>query len=107
MSPNQALDELYKAPIDAPGDAGENISHFFGAGVYARRGRIRKGNVVRFHVHNHDHLSIVAVGSGTLLKENGPVKVNAGDCIEVKAGERHAFEADEDLVFFCIHSGEV
>lgn len=103
MTPSSSLDLLYKDMPAEPDGTEEELAHFFGTAVYARRVRIRKDSVARFHVHSYDHLAIVAIGHGRLMKDTGIVEVKAGDCVEIKTGERHAFLADEDLVFYCVH----
>lgn len=104
MTPSQSLDLLYKDMPAEPDGTEEDLAHFFGTAVYARRVTVRKDEIARFHVHNsYAHLAIVAVGRGRLMRDTEIIQVKAGDCVEIKAGERHAFQADEDLIFFCVH----
>lgn len=106
MTPSEGLAELYKSMPSEPDGSELDLAHFFGAGVYARRITITKGRIARFHVHTYDHLTIIATGRGRLLKQDGVTVVKAGECIEVKAGLKHAFQADEDTTIFCVHGDE-
>lgn len=103
MTPSAVLDKIYEGMPEKPDGTESGLSHHFGAGVYARRSVVQKGGVVRMHIHGYDHLTIVASGRGTLVTDDGARPVSAGDIIEVKAGKRHAYEADEETVWFCIH----
>lgn len=107
MSNKVATDLLDKLYLDMPltPDASEPpVSHYFASGVYVRRSVIPEGATIRVHVHTYDHITILASGRGRLLTDEGSRDVKAGECIEVKAGVRHAYRADEATVWFCVHS---
>lgn len=100
----QMLDTIYEGMPPRPDGTEVDIGHFWGSGVYVRRSRVPTGGVVRMHVHAYDHLSIVGAGRGILITDDGPKRVDAGDVIEVKAGKRHAFVAEADTIWLCVHS---
>ena len=97
-----ALDLLYLDMPSVP-DGSVEEAHFFGAGVYVRRSVVPKGQAIRMHVHEYDHLSVVCSGRGRLMTDEKIRAVQAGDVIEVAAGRRHAYLADEDTIWLCIH----
>lgn len=96
------LDELYQGMPDKPDESLE-VSHHFGAGTYVRRSLVPAGAMIRLHVHQYDHLTIVAGGRGMLATDEETREVVAGDVVEVKAGLRHVYRALEDTVFLCVH----
>ncbi len=96
------LDMLYQDMPDKPDDS-VDVSHFWGAGLYIRTSRVPKGMTIRQHVHDYDHISIVAQGCGALMTDGAVRMVKAGETIEVKAGQRHAYEAIEDTLWLCVH----
>ncbi len=70
-----------------------------------RRMRGPKGAGVSMHVHeSKGHLAILAKGRARLLTESGERECFAGDCIEIKKGERHGIVFLEDSIWFCIQS---
>lgn len=98
---NAVLDALYDAPL-IKGDV--EVAHYFGAGVYVRRTIMPAGHCVRVHVHNYDHIAVVGSGNGRLMVEDAPVRaVKSGDVIEIKAGKKHAYLADSETVWLCVH----
>lgn len=100
---NAILDALY-SDMPATPDGSVQVEHFFGAGVYVRKSIVPAGKCVRMHVHNYDHIAIVGSGEGRLMVENEPVRaVKSGKVIEVKAGRKHAYLADTDTIWLCVH----
>lgn len=81
-----------------------NIWHHFGHNLYAKQMNIPRGMYVVKHTHDYDHLSILA--SGFVTVEIGETKKDyvAPFCITIKAGQEHKIIAQEDSVWFCIHS---
>lgn len=98
------LDQLYQGMPDKPDATEGGVSHYWGAGVYCRRAFVPKHEVVRVHVHEYDHLAIIGSGSGRLMKENEIIEVSAGDVIQIKKGERHAYLATVDTIWLCVHT---
>jgi quercetin dioxygenase-like cupin family protein len=99
---SEALDLIYEQMPPAP-DGSVDVQHFFGAGHYMRVSEIPAGRGVALHAHDYDHLSIVAAGRGRLLTKGGVREIRAGETITVAAGERHAYVADENTLWICIH----
>jgi quercetin dioxygenase-like cupin family protein len=99
----KSLDILYVGMPSKP-DPAMSVVHFFNEDTYIRREVVRKERAVRMHVHTYDHFAIVCSGHGRLLTDDGYKEVKAGDVIEVKAGNRHAYYADSDTIWLCVHS---
>ncbi len=99
----KSLDILYVGMPARPDDR-MAVVHFFNDDTYIRREIVNKHSAVRMHVHTYDHFSIVCSGHGRLLTDDGFKEVKAGDVIEVKAGKRHAYYADSDTIWLCVHS---
>jgi quercetin dioxygenase-like cupin family protein len=86
-----------------------NIRHHFvgqdeARGIYAKELHIPAGFDLISHVHQYDHLSILA--SGTVLWTSGDLDARAlhGPCaVTVEAGVEHSLHAVTDAVWFCIH----
>jgi quercetin dioxygenase-like cupin family protein len=93
-----ALDKIYDslAPVMEP-------TFHFGAGHCLKIMTVPKDSAVRIHVHDYDHWSHVIVGGGRLMTDDEITHVRAGGLIFVKAGKRHAFYADADTVWVCVH----
>lgn len=58
-------------------------------------------------MHDYEHASICASGSGHLLIDGERVPFKAGDLITVKAGVEHAVMTDTETVWYCVFSGEL
>jgi quercetin dioxygenase-like cupin family protein len=102
----ETLDKLYHGmPITAAELAkdGPEPTFHFGAGHVLRIHNVLKGGAVRMHVHPYDHWSHIIVGGGRLMTDDAIAHVRAGGLIFVKAGKRHAFYADMDTVWVCVH----
>lgn len=97
-----ALNLIYTDMPDRPDDS-VKVSHFWGAGHYVRASTVQKGQCIRMHVHSYAHQAMVCVGGGRLMTEEAITPMKAGDKIEVPAGKRHAFLADADTIWLCIH----
>lgn len=74
-------------------------------GIELKMFELKLGEEMLQHKHDHDHLTMLAVGKvnfyveGVLIRE-----VTAPDGIEVMAGAFHQFQALEDSLLFCIHN---
>ena len=97
------MDKLFAAPDVGPDGSEVGLSHHFGAGTYVRRLCVPRGKVMRMHTHTYDHLSILGAGRGVLITDAGVKPMASGDILEVKAGVRHAFQAEEDSIWLCVH----
>ncbi len=102
----RALDLIYAGMPQDPGNS-VDVGHFFGAGIYVRKSVVPKGSSVRMHIHEYDHLSVLASGQGRLITDEGQKEISSGAVIETKAFVRHAYFADEETIWLCIHPMEV
>lgn len=85
-----------------------NISHHFigqdqAKGVYAKELRIPAGVWLISHVHNYDHMAILAAGVATLTVNGKEQTLTGPRAVTIKAGEHHKLLAVTDAVWFCIH----
>lgn len=86
-----------------------NIRHHFtgqdqARGVYAKELHIPAGYDLLSHVHEYDHLSILA--SGKVLWTAGDIETRAitgPHALIVESGVEHKLHALTDAVWFCIH----
>lgn len=99
-----ALDEIYKLK-ELEFDA--EVKFFFSESTVARRMKGAKGAVVSMHVHPcKGHLAILAKGRARLIRDDVATDHEAGDCMEIKKGERHGILFLEDSIWFCIDAEE-
>lgn len=57
------------------------------------------------HVHNHDHITLLAKGSVTVDVEGKLTKFKAPHMIYIAKGKRHFLVADEDdTIAYCVHA---
>ena len=79
------------------------ISHHFSGGLYAKHMFVPQGHYIVKHVHDFDHLSILAQGR-VLLRCDGDERIYvAPHCLNIKAGVHHEVIALEDTTWFCLH----
>jgi quercetin dioxygenase-like cupin family protein len=86
-------------------DINSGVTHHFSDGLYAKEMNFPAGAVVVKHVHDFNHLSILAKGKVEVLLEDGDKRTfTAPTCIEIKAGVYHGVTALTDCTWFCIHA---
>lgn len=76
-------------------------------GMWVRAYTLEKRNhVVAQHVHDHDHITLLASGSVGFWRNGERVSTyNAPAIITVPAGEKHAFVAlSDNVVLCCLHN---
>jgi quercetin dioxygenase-like cupin family protein len=57
------------------------------------------------HVHNYDHVTLLAKGSVTVEVEGQATKFKAPHMIYIAKGKRHFLIADEDdTIAYCVHA---
>jgi quercetin dioxygenase-like cupin family protein len=57
------------------------------------------------HIHNYDHLTLLAHGSVNVHVEDQVTKFEAPHMIYIKAGKRHFIESlDDGVVAYCVHA---
>lgn len=80
------------------------IEHHFSDGVYAKEMRIPAHHYVTKHVHDYDHISILAEGSVMLEVWETKTRYTAPACITIPANTTHKIVALTDAVWYCIHA---
>ena len=76
-------------------------------GVCAKQVLLRKNMVASKHIHDYDHISILASGKvGVFVDDEEEQIVEAPAILKIEAGKEHSVFALEDSVWFCIHRGE-
>lgn len=81
-----------------------NVVHNFSDNLYAKQMSIPKGCSIGKHIHDYNHLSILAKGAVLLRTDEGEQMFEAPACIEIKKNIEHSLVALEDSVWFCIHA---
>lgn len=81
-----------------------DIKHHFGGGVYAKQALIKAGDYAEQHVHEFDHLSVLASGRVLLEVDGESQEISGPQCLLIAAGKRHKVTALEDACWFCIHA---
>ncbi|MBI5301282.1 MAG: cupin domain-containing protein [Chloroflexi bacterium] len=72
-----------------------NLNLFDGDAFFGRLLCFSRGQVVRYHRHEHtDEVFDVLEGEGTILIDGGEVRGTAGTILYVPAGIEHGFRAD-------------
>lgn len=65
----------------------------------------KAGDANEGHVHNYDHITLLAYGSVRVHVEGNTTEFKAPQMIYVKAGKSHFIEALEDgTVAYCVHA---
>lgn len=81
-----------------------HIQHYFSGREYAKKMILPAGHYAETHIHNYDHLSILAAGD-VLVTINGKITRYSGpDCITIPAASSHRIDAITDSVWFCVHA---
>ena len=80
------------------------VVHNFSDNLYAKQMSIPKGSSIGKHIHDYNHLSILAKGVVLLRTDEGEQMFEAPACIEIKKNIEHSLIALEDTVWFCIHA---
>lgn len=79
-------------------------NHHFIGGVYAKEVIIKDGHEVAQHVHEFDHMSILAKGCAVVFQGDKCETYYAPAIIEIKAGVQHSVVAvNGDITWYCIH----
>lgn len=79
------------------------------SGVLAHIHDVAEGTLLDKHVHDYDHMSVLARGTAVVTIVN-PARteeethvMNAGEFIVIKAGYTHQIYAATDIIWYCIH----
>ena len=95
------MSQMNLIPLEQAGCA---ITHHFSSGVYAKQVDIPEGVTLQQHVHEFDHLSILASGEAIVLREDESIRFRGPVAITIEAGVQHSVVALTDCVWFCIHA---
>jgi mannose-6-phosphate isomerase-like protein (cupin superfamily) len=80
------------------------IHHHFADGVYAKEMRIPAGHWVTKHLHDYDHISILAQGVVVVEVDGESMFYKAPACITIPKNCNHKISAHTDSVWYCIHA---
>lgn len=72
--------------------------------VIAKEMVIPAGAMMGKEIHDYSHLSHLQSGQAVLLRESGPIPLQAPAWVNIEADQWHALEAVTDIVWVCIHS---
>lgn len=65
----------------------------------------KAGDANEGHIHNYDHMTLLAFGSVKVHVEGKTSEFKAPQMIFIKAGKRHFIEALEDgAIAYCVHA---
>lgn len=65
----------------------------------------KAGDANEGHIHNYDHMTLLAHGSVKVHVEGNTSEFKAPQMIFIKAGKRHFIEAIEDgTIAYCVHA---
>lgn len=66
---------------------------------------VKAGDANEGHLHNYDHLTLLAHGSVKVHVDENTTEFKAPQMIFIKAGKRHFIEALEDgTIAYCVHA---
>ncbi len=107
MLVNEIEQKLLSNPLVSKNPDDWERNHHFSDGLYAKEMFLPKGGMAIAHSHTYSHLSILGKGKALVTFDHGSEVLTAPACINVPAGQKHAIEALEDIVWYCIHAEEV
>lgn len=85
---------------------GVKIVHHFSSGVYAKETVIPAGTVLTQHIHPHDHMSLLAIGTVEVQKGDETFVSKSPAVLTIEKGIAHKVTALTDSVWYCIHATE-
>jgi hypothetical protein len=80
------------------------IDHFFSNGLYARKMTVPEGMALVGKTHKFDHLAILLKGTVTVHSRKGTAVYKAPYVVNVVAGDKRAFIANEDVEWITVHA---
>jgi quercetin dioxygenase-like cupin family protein len=81
-----------------------DIVHHFTSGVYAKEVKVPAGSKLCQHIHNFDHMSVLASGTAKINVDGVDAVLTGPKCLTIEANKQHSVEALTDVVWFCIHA---
>jgi quercetin dioxygenase-like cupin family protein len=85
----------------------DDIKFIHVAGIAMKRHNLEAGMSMGKHVHDYDHVSILAKGIAAVTLDGGETIMVAGEELLIKAGESHSIQAITEITWFCIHPDTV
>jgi len=82
------------------------VRNFVDGKTHIKRMELPAGYKALKHKHSYNHFSILSEGKALVRTDTTETEYRAGDCILIAAGVNHEIVALEDIVWFCIHSGD-
>lgn len=83
-------------------DVGVEVIHHESGGVYMKECRVPADTHLEQHVHEFDHLSILAKGVAIVTIDKIAHLLHAPYTLVIEAGKEHAVRALTPIVWFCI-----
>jgi quercetin dioxygenase-like cupin family protein len=83
-----------------------SVQHVFSGREYAKRINIPAGYYIEQHIHNYDHISILAKGVVFLTVGDSIQELHGPTEVVIVAGKVHRIDAITDSVWYCIHATE-
>lgn len=83
---------------------GVEVHHYKVGEIYAKQVQLRAGRVLIGHRHDYDHLSILALGSVSVLVEGVCTVYTAPAGIGIGKGKVHEVTALKNSLWYCVHA---
>ena len=84
--------------------AGVEVEHYFADGLYAKMYRMPARTTIGKHVHDYDHLSVLASGQVVVGIDGEHTAYLAPCVLPIKAHKVHVIRSVTDAVWYCIHA---
>ena len=84
--------------------AGVEVEHYFAGRLYAKMYRMPARTAIGKHVHDYDHLSVLAKGH-VVVDIDGECTAHCAPCVlTIKAHKVHVIRSVTNAVWYCIHA---
>lgn len=80
------------------------LRHYFAAGLYGRAITMPCGALIVGKLHKREHLCIVASGDVSVLTEDGPKRLKAGEVFASYPGTKRVLYAHQETVWVTVHA---
>lgn len=97
-------DEYFPNPSASKIEVDLGIVHHFLNGVYVKQMHLPSGYCATSHIHEFDHLSVLAAGVAEVVTDEGSQWYSAPAVLTIKAGVVHKITAIRDVTWLCIHA---
>lgn len=83
----------------------ETAEFFADDWLFVKQIPLKKGEIAEQHVHDYDHVSMLAVGTIRLwVDDEDRGEFTAPVPIAIPAGQKHMFLAVSDALLYCVHN---